>query len=206
MWTIHSHEAWSRGLTPSIFWENEEIIRKASRDSIDDTIDEISLASKAKGLTLSSPTESNRRGQQIRQTGLWIDFGTPSQLDNGNTTTPSILLLSTTSPTLPTPNPHPNPANPHQLIITTRTAKQGYQTFFNDLVEPCLKWVGERLEGEEGVTIFVGEFEKQNEANDLGGRCWFVYLVRFPRSFSSFSFLTLVLCDQPSPVLRRRRK
>lgn len=153
--SLDSHEAWSRGLTPSVFWRHADEILAVPREEIDQVIEQILAEEDAPtASSASSPT-------RIRQTGLYLRFAVPS-----NAPAPSDLFAISIS-TSKTPSPTADSTQPCHLCA--KPGKAGYNSFFApDYLEPVLSNASTALRDGRGVCILVEKGEAQSEANDLG--------------------------------------
>ncbi|GAA6015069.1 hypothetical protein JCM8202_004870 [Rhodotorula sphaerocarpa] len=171
------HEAWSKGLTPPVFWAHADRILAASREQVDDVISEI-LSSQASTSSASS-TASSRR---IRKTRVFLRFRSPAyELD----ATDRVVLQVSTSRVNPPSAPSPPPASeqqPQPLALSARPGKAGFNAFFAPAyLEPVLDRAQEALRQGGEVLVAVLEDGKQSEANDLGIA---VALILFSRLYS----------------------
>jgi len=158
--STNSHEAWSKGLTAKVFWENADEILAASRDDIDSVIsrilDDSSLSSNLARTTLSFPSNSTR----IRETDLRLAFAVESPGELPQSTLQIAVEASKNS--TPPPNEEPNP-----LHLSSKPGKAGYNTFFGKL-EPTLEAATKTIRGKEDVVVLTKPSDSQSEANDLG--------------------------------------
>ncbi|KAL7340901.1 tRNA A64-2'-O-ribosylphosphate transferase [Rhodotorula toruloides] len=159
------HEAWSRGLTPSVFWRHADEILAVPREEIDQVIEQILAEEDAPtASSASSPT-------RIRQTGLYLRFAVPS-----NAPAPSDLFAISIS-TSKTPSPTADSTQPCHLCA--KPGKAGYNSFFApDYLEPVLSNASTALRDGRGVCILVEKGEAQSEANDLGVAMSLILLAR----------------------------
>ncbi|BGO96539.1 tRNA A64-2'-O-ribosylphosphate transferase [Rhodotorula toruloides] len=159
------HEAWSRGLTPPVFWRHADEILAASRDDIDEVIDRI-LA--AKGDPATSPASTPIR---IRQTGLYLRFAVPTD----ESPTSDLFDISISTSKTPSPSAHSSQTS----HLSAKPGKAGYNSFFAlDYLEPVLSNASVALRDARGVCISVEKGEAQSEANDLGVAVSLILLTR----------------------------
>ncbi|BGP21574.1 tRNA A64-2'-O-ribosylphosphate transferase [Rhodotorula toruloides] len=159
------HEAWSRGLTPPVFWRHADEILSASREEIDEVIDRIlAMRDASDASSASSPI-------RIRQTNLHLRFAVST-----DTPSPSDLLDFAIA-TSKTPS---TPSNPTNLCrLSAKPGKAGYNSFFApNYLEPTLNKAATRLRDGQGMCISVEQGEAQSEANDLGVAVSLVLLTR----------------------------
>lgn len=165
------HEAWSKGLTPSLFWEHESEILSASREDIDDVI--AALVASAPALSLSSLSLSSAK--QIRQTPLFIDFSTSSMPTPIEGTT-QLVVAASPGPTAPSVETATEEVLQGVTTISARTGKMGYPLFFSSLDER-LEVATRALDKGERVQVSVSKSEAQSDANDLGVAVLLILLV-----------------------------
>ncbi|BGP28754.1 tRNA A64-2'-O-ribosylphosphate transferase [Rhodotorula toruloides] len=179
------HEAWSRGLTPPVFWRHADEILTASREEIDDVIERILAAEDTPATsTASSPIP-------IRQTGLHLRFAVPSD------TPPPSGQVSISVTTTKTPSPSDDSTQPSDL--SAKPGKAGYNSFFApDYLEPVLSNASTALRNGRGVCISVEKGEAQSEANDLGVA---VSLILLTRLYDDDGDLRQV--DTPTPPITK---
>ncbi|BGP36497.1 tRNA A64-2'-O-ribosylphosphate transferase [Rhodotorula kratochvilovae] len=150
------HEAWSKGLTPPVFWEHADEILSASRKDIDEVIARIHAASLAdlSSLSISSGAPS---AVEIRSTGLSLRFAiSPDEPVPEGTT--AITVGASKAPA---------GASPTHLVA--KPGKAGYNTFFAPaFLDPALALAREKLCAGEKLLVQVQRGEAQSEANDLG--------------------------------------
>lgn len=169
-----SHEAWSKGLTPPVFWEHADEILSASRDDVDEVIARILASSLASLSTLSLSAGVSVPSVEVRSTGLSLRFAVP-HCDNAGTGATTITVA--TSKTASSPD------NLSPTHLVAKPGKAGYNTFFSPAVlSPTLGLATDKLRGGEGVLIEVLKGEAQGEANDLGVAIALLLLCAFPHS------------------------
>ncbi|GAA5945048.1 hypothetical protein JCM3775_004269 [Rhodotorula graminis] len=152
------HEAWSKGLTPPVFWQHADDILAASRDEIDDVIARILEASLADLSTLSLAPDS-APAIEVRSTRLRLRFAAPPDAPSSEDST----KISVTA----TKAPRSDALSPTRLVA--KPGKAGYNAFFSPAaLEPTLELATEKLRAGEGVLVEVVKGEMQSEANDLG--------------------------------------
>ncbi|GAA6011828.1 hypothetical protein JCM11491_000764 [Sporobolomyces phaffii] len=169
------HEAWSKGLTPKVFWQFADEILSASRDQIDSTIsrilEETSLSSQLTATTLSA-SPSSQTPVRIRSTFVNLAFAVDSPGELTWTTT--TISISATK-TLP-------PRSPEDvsdaLQLTSKPGKAGYTSFFGNLEKTIDLATQVIKEVEKDIVINVNPSESQSEANDLGIALALILLVR----------------------------
>ncbi|GAA6056027.1 hypothetical protein JCM3770_002148 [Rhodotorula araucariae] len=150
------HEAWSKGLTPPVFWEHADEILGASREDIDEVIARILASSLAdlSTLSLSSPATP---GVEIRSTGLSLRFAVSSDEPVPKGTTAITVGASKTT------------ADASSTHLVAKPGKAGYNSFFSPaFLDPTLALATDKLRGGGKVLVQVLKGEAQSEANDLG--------------------------------------
>ncbi|GAA5866393.1 hypothetical protein JCM1840_001300 [Sporobolomyces johnsonii] len=162
------HEAWSKGLTPKVFWEHADEILSASREDIDAVIarilDESSLSASLAATSLV-PTAFT----QIRATKIHLRFAADPSIDIPEDLSHVIITVSKTaavSSEMPAPKD-----------LAARPGKAGYAAFFTGL-EPSLELATNSIKEGRGVVVTVAPSESQSEANDLGIAVALILLVR----------------------------
>ncbi|GAA5842434.1 hypothetical protein JCM5353_006772 [Sporobolomyces roseus] len=164
------HEAWSKGLTAKVFWENADEILSASREDIDSIIsrilDESSLSSNLAKTTLSSSFASTR----IRDTSLRLAFAVDCPGELSESALRIALDVSKNSTISSTEEPNP-------LHLCSKPGKAGYNTFFGNL-EPTLQAATKSIGEGKDVIVIVKPSGSQGEANDLGLAVALILLVR----------------------------
>lgn len=169
-----SHEAWSKGLTPPVFWEHADEILSASRDDVDEVIARILASSLANLSTLSLSAGVSVPSVEVRSTGLSLRFAVP-HCDNAGTGATTITVA--TSKTASSPD------NLSPTHLVAKPGKAGYNTFFSPaFLSPTLGLATDKLRGGEGVLIEVLKGEAQGEANDLGVAIALLLLCALPHS------------------------
>ncbi|GAA5844979.1 hypothetical protein JCM11251_003170 [Rhodosporidiobolus azoricus] len=189
------HEAWSRGLTPGVFWRNSEEILSASRDEIEEVVARVVM----EGLKVSDGNEKEEdeegKGRTpftpIRSTGLSLSFAVdPASLPTSSPESPFLITVSTSrsAPANPSssfpPARSPTEEPPMRFDLLTRPGKAGYSSFFTstptsplttalDAASAALK------DGKEVRTAsLTNEEGSQSETNDLGVAIGLILLVR----------------------------
>ncbi|KWU46929.1 initiator tRNA phosphoribosyl transferase [Rhodotorula sp. JG-1b] len=185
------HEAWSKGLTPPIFWAHADEILAASREEVDGVISRIlstssSSSDQSQPSTSAGATKATSPIRRIRRTGLQISIRTastnptPSDLDSGDGET----------------------TEEGPLALAARPGKAGYNAFFSPAyLEPPLERAQTVLARGGDVLVQVAEEgEKQSEANDLGVA---VALVLLTRMYSDSA--ELLTPNDPTPTASKDR-
>ncbi|GAA5981442.1 hypothetical protein JCM10908_004110 [Rhodotorula pacifica] len=196
------HEAWSKGLTPPVFWAHADEILAASREEIDNVISHIlsNQASTSAAVTTTSTAPTSRR---IRKTGVHLGF----RASSADTAPADTMLVqvhtAATNPATSEGNNVKNggtDSNP-AILLSARPGKAGYNSFFAPVyLEPALDRVQTALAQGESVLISVLEDEKQSEANDLGVA---VALTLLSRMYSDDAHL-LIPNDPVPPATKER--
>ncbi|GAA5957602.1 hypothetical protein JCM21900_000764, partial [Sporobolomyces salmonicolor] len=162
------HEAWSKGLTPRVFWEHADEILSASREDIDAVIARI-LNESSLPASLAATSLSPTAFTQIRATKIHLRFAADPSIDIPAGLSHITITVSKTaavSVEMPTPKD-----------LVARPGKAGYATFFAGL-EPSLELATKAIKGGRGVAVTVARCESQSEANDLGVAVALILLVR----------------------------
>ncbi|GAA5903324.1 hypothetical protein JCM8208_002274 [Rhodotorula glutinis] len=184
------HEAWSKGLTPHVFWEHADDILAAPRDEIDDVIERILEASLANLSTLSLAPDS-APAVEIRSTRLKLRFAAPSDAPSSEGST----RISVTT----TKAPHSDDVSPTRLVA--KPGKAGYNAFFSPAaLEPTLELATEKLRAGESVLVEAAKCEAQSEANDLGVAIALLLLARLYEDDA-----TLLDPSAPPPAVSKER-
>lgn len=161
-----SHEAWSKGLTPKVFWDFADEILSASREEIDSTISRIlDQTSISPGLASTSISNSSTLSSstRIRSTRINLAF-VVDKLGGLPSTTMSISVAATK--VLPPSRSIDDESHPSDLVA--KPGKAGYTSFFTNL-EKTLELASKQIREENGdVAIYVRPSDSQSEANDLG--------------------------------------
>jgi tRNA A64-2'-O-ribosylphosphate transferase len=179
---LGSHEAWSKGLTPPVFWANADEILAASREEIDDVISRILSTSSSDGSQPSTSAAADAKAsppvRRIRRTGVQLQFRATSPVEPvpGSTSTEQLQISIRTASTNPTPSDLGGGETAKEgggeapLALSTRPGKAGYNAFFSPAyLEPPLERAQTALARGGDVLIQVAEEGgKQSEANDLG--------------------------------------
>ncbi|GAA5909073.1 tRNA A64-2'-O-ribosylphosphate transferase [Sporobolomyces salmoneus] len=169
------HEAWSKGLTPKVFWDHADEILSASREEIDSIIarilDETLLSSNLASTSLSNPS-STASSTRIRKTRISLAFAVDPPTDQSPI---SLSVSVAATKTLPPPLSSEEPANPFDLMA--KPGKAGYNTFFNNL-EQTIELASAGIKEDQEVVILVRPSDTQSEANDLGVAVALILLVR----------------------------
>ncbi|GAA6006658.1 hypothetical protein JCM10207_005009 [Rhodosporidiobolus poonsookiae] len=180
------HEAWSRGLTPPVFWKNAEEILAAEREEIDEVIARILLEQYT--LDDSEKAGAARDGEAetftaVRSTGLALAFAAdPASLPTPPSADRPLVIVST-SKSAPNAADTVDPAA-SQLHLLAKPGKAGYVSFFSPAPESglsiALAKATARLRNGVEVRIAVARNEEgsQSEANDLGVAVALILLVR----------------------------
>ncbi|KAM0755461.1 initiator tRNA phosphoribosyl transferase [Meredithblackwellia eburnea MCA 4105] len=182
------HEAWSKGLTPSIFWSNSFEILSADRDEIDQVIRGIldSIEPSLDGLSLSqpspTPTPVSSKAKEVRNTNLFFDFALPIPPSPSPLSEIDVLQLvlsvhpGSVAPTTIIYPTEPNSRGP--ITLKARTGKSGYPLFFsNSNLDVVVERASDLLREGGKVEIGTMKSEQQGEANDLGVAVGLILLV-----------------------------
>ncbi|GAA5924611.1 hypothetical protein JCM1841_003441 [Sporobolomyces salmonicolor] len=162
------HEAWSKGLTPRVFWEHADEILSASREDIDAVIARI-LDDSSLSASLATTSLSPTVFTQIRATKIHLRFAADPSTDIPADISHITITVSKTaavSVEMPTPKD-----------LVARPGKAGYATFFA-AIEPSLELATKAIKEGRGVAVTVARCESQSEANDLGVAVALILLVR----------------------------
>lgn len=179
---LGSHEAWSKGLTPPVFWANADEILAASREEIDDVISRILSTSSSDGSQPSTSAAADAKAsppiRRIRRTGVQLQFRAtwPVEPVPASTSTEQLQISIRTASTNPTPSDLGGGETAKEgggeapLALSARPGKAGYNAFFSPAyLEPPLERAQTALARGGDVLIQVAEEGgKQSEANDLG--------------------------------------
>ncbi|CEQ38706.1 SPOSA6832_00140 [Sporobolomyces salmonicolor] len=161
------HEAWSKGLTPRVFWEHADEILSASREDIDAVIARI-LDDSSLSASLATTSLSPTVFTQIRATKIHLRFAADPSTDIPADISHITITVSKTaavSVEMPTPKD-----------LVARPGKAGYATFFA-AIEPSLELATKAIKEGRGVAVTVARCESQSEANDLGVAVALILLV-----------------------------
>ncbi|GJN92240.1 hypothetical protein Rhopal_005270-T1 [Rhodotorula paludigena] len=165
------HEAWSKGLTPPVFWQHADEILGASREEIDGVIEQILATSSLAALNIADPASSSTPSStQIRSTNLYLRFAASSADSAADDTTLINVGASKAPP--------PTDSNPLPTSLSAKPGKAGYNSFFSPAyLEPALELATDKLRQGSKVCVSVLAGEAQSEANDLGVAVALILLV-----------------------------
>ncbi|GAA5997372.1 tRNA A64-2'-O-ribosylphosphate transferase [Rhodotorula paludigena] len=166
------HEAWSKGLTPPVFWQHADEILGASREEIDCVIERILATSSLAALNIADPASSSTPSStQIRSTNLYLRFAASSAGSAADDTT---LITVSASKAPPLTDSTPSPTS-----LSAKPGKAGYNSFFSPAyLEPALELATDKLSQGSKVCVSVLAGEAQSEANDLGVAVALILLAR----------------------------
>lgn len=206
------HEAWSKGLTPTIFWKHATEILMAGREEIDEVIarillEEFSIKEKEESAVAAAPS-SVATFSPIRSTNLSFAFAVDaaSLPSAPSPTAPFITIAAskTASSSLPPMSAETGTA-PRPIDLVVRPGKAGYAAFFdsssNSRLSHALSAATNKLQSIEEVRVAVLKNEEgnQSEANDLGVAFALVLLSTSFAAPSLVTFLIALFCLQPAP-------
>ena len=195
---LGSHEAWSKGLTPPIFWAHADEILAASREEVDGVISRIlstssSSSDQSQPSTSAGATKATSPIRRIRRTGVQLQFRatSPAEPTPSSASTEQLQISIRTASTNPTPSDLDSgdgeTTEEGPLALAARPGKAGYNAFFSPAyLEPPLERAQTVLARGGDVLVQVAEEgEKQSEANDLGVAVALVLLSACPAVFVS---------------------
>ncbi|GAA6032014.1 hypothetical protein JCM8097_003388 [Rhodosporidiobolus ruineniae] len=199
------HEAWSRGLTPPVFWANKEEILAAGREEIDEVIARILMENLSVGRAEqeeggATTSSSAAAFTPIRSTGISLAFA----VDRSSVPSPSSadpLLISVESLICPPSSSDSlsSSSSSDSFHLLTKPGKAGYASFFSpssSLHAALEKAEKELRDGREVRIAAVKSGEgKQSETNDLGAAVALILLVRL---FASSASLLPPSANQPA--------
>lgn len=212
------HEAWSKGLTPPVFWAHADEILAASREEVDAVISRIlSCTSDSQPPTSAAAAKAPPSIRRIRRTGVQLQFRATSPAELApppSTSTEQFQMFLQTAATNPTPSElgcgdggetsgeGEGGGEGPPLVLAARPGKAGYNAFFSPAyLEPPLERSQTVLARGGDVLIQVAEQgEKQSEANDLGVA---VALVLLTRMYSDSA--ELLTPNDPIPIASKER-
>ncbi|KAK4698712.1 tRNA A64-2'-O-ribosylphosphate transferase, partial [Phenoliferia sp. Uapishka_3] len=166
------HEAWSKGLTAPLFWENAFQILAASRDDIDSVIFRIVADAPGQSLAALSLTSA----KEIRSTSIFSEFSTESK-PAAQPSTFHLVIIAAPGVLATSPEPLPPASQSDIVTIHARTGKSGYRGFFTSIEEPLVR-SAEALGRGDYLRISVATSESQSDANDLGVALLLILLVQ----------------------------
>lgn len=180
-----SHEAWSKGLTPPVFWAHADEILAASREKVDGVISRILSAQSAPSSTAAAAAaaETVSPVRRIRKTGLQLQFRAPATAPASNEPTDRgqfhiRVRTASTNPIVAADEPN---ATSSPVSLSARPGKAGYTAFFAPpYLEPVLDRAQTTLSRGDDVVVAVTEGPKQSEASDLGVAIALILLCAFP--------------------------
>ncbi|GAA5969139.1 hypothetical protein JCM11641_007481 [Rhodosporidiobolus odoratus] len=205
------HEAWSKGLTPTIFWKHATEILMAGREEIDEVIarillEEFSIKVKEESAVAAAPS-SVATFSPIRSTNLSFAFAVDaaSLPSAPSPSAPFITIAAskTASSSLPPMSAETGTA-PQPIDLVVRPGKAGYAAFFdsssNSRLSHALSAATNKLKSIEEVRVAVLKNEEgnQSEANDLGVA---FALVLLTRAFDANA--ALLSTDSPTPAVTK---
>ncbi|KAM0793437.1 hypothetical protein ACM66B_000882 [Microbotryomycetes sp. NB124-2] len=153
------HEEWSKGLTPAIFWANERVITSASRDDIDDTVQD---------LLVHAASSSGFDEFIVRDTTVKLVFG--QQRSTEVEASPDELIVTT----MQSP-PNLDGLPPRHCV--TRPGKVGYERFFK-AVGAMTNELSTRLHQGHTVSIVAADSGTLSDTKDLAVAAALIMLTR----------------------------
>ncbi|GAA5878194.1 hypothetical protein JCM3774_005838 [Rhodotorula dairenensis] len=207
------HEAWSKGLTPPVFWAHADEILAASREQVDLVISRILSAQLAPSSTATTATTVPPT-RRIRKTGVQLQFRAPATA-TATASAPAAdreqlciqVQTATVNPAVvvgggSTDDRESTAVETGPVTLSARPGKAGYSAFFApQYLEPVLDRAQTTLaRGDDVVVSVLEDTLKQSEANDLGVAVALILLSRMYKDDAE-----LLTPNDPVPTASKER-